>query len=44
MMEVMKRRIAALQATIFQPDRGSADAAACAHAKALGGFYGPWLP
>ena len=43
-MKGMLARLGALQATLFNPDRGSADPAACETAKSRwGGFYGPWL-
>ena len=41
----MVARVAELQAGVYSPDRGEADAAACARATgANGGYWGPWLP
>ena len=41
--EAMLARLAALQATLFKPDRGSKDPRACEQVVRNGGFYGPWL-
>jgi len=43
-MRMMVSRLAALQPSIFSPDRGQADQAACLQVNKNGGFYGPWLP
>ena len=42
-MKMMVARLAALQPSIFNPDRGKADQAACAQVSKNGGFYGPWV-
>ena len=39
------RRLAELNATVFSPDRGEADGAACDQAVGPnGGYWGPFLP
>ena len=41
----MLARVDELQATVFSPDRGGTDPAACAAALGVyGGYWGPWLP
>ena len=39
----LRERLASLIKEQFAPDRGAPDPAACAQARAYGGFYGPWI-
>lgn len=44
-LEAMRAKLAAYEATAFNPDRGREDPAACACALgAYGGFWGPFRP
>jgi hypothetical protein len=42
-LQSMIKRLGALQASLFTPDRGQKDERACERVVANGGFYGPWL-
>ena len=42
-LNTMKKLVASLDATIFQPNRGHADPKACDKAVKNGNFWGPWI-
>jgi hypothetical protein len=39
----LMNRLVKVSATLFEPDRGTVQKAACDQLKKNGGFYGPWL-
>jgi len=43
-LKQLAKRLAELRKSVYAPDRGAIDPAACTQIQKNGGFWGPWLP